>query len=85
MWCVATAVVTAVFCYVCVEFCRYGSDEMVDRWMHWVNDDWDSLQPGNYEEHATAATNGNGSSSSQRKDTVTVTASAGQAPSSGSA
>jgi hypothetical protein len=35
--------------------CRYGSDEIVDRWMHWVSDDWDTLTPGNYEEPAPAA------------------------------
>lgn len=70
--------------YCLCALCRYGSDEMVDRWMHWVSDDWDSLQPGNYEEHAAAATNGNGSSSS-RKDAVTVNASAGQSSSSSSA
>lgn len=30
---------------------RYGSDEMVDQWMHWVTDDWEALQPGDYHEH----------------------------------
>ena len=57
----------------CCAACRYGSDEMVDRWMHWVTDDWDSLQPGNYEEHAAAAaapdsnsSNGSRSSSQQQ-------------------
>eukprot|EP00878_Enallax_costatus_P016667 GHUV01017487.1.p1 GENE.GHUV01017487.1~~GHUV01017487.1.p1 ORF type:complete len:202 (+),score=66.25 GHUV01017487.1:887-1492(+) len=48
----------------------YGSDEMVDQWMHWVTDDWEALQPGDYHEHAgqpttkshgsIAPTNGNG-------------------------
>jgi len=30
----------------------YGSEEMVDRWMHYVTDDWSTLQPGDYLEAA---------------------------------
>jgi hypothetical protein len=63
---------------------RYGSDEMVDRWMHWVTDDWDSLQPGNYEEHAAAAANGSSGSSSST-EAAAVAAAAGKASSSSSA
>jgi hypothetical protein len=42
----------------------YGSDEMVDQWMHYVTDDWDSLQPGWYEEHADGSITKSSSSSS---------------------
>jgi hypothetical protein len=42
----------------------YGSDEMVDQWMHYVTDDWDSLQPGWYEEHAGGSTTKSSISSS---------------------
>jgi hypothetical protein len=48
---------------------------MVDRWMHWVTDDWDKLQPGNYEEHAAAAAAAapdSSSSNSSRSSKVAV-------------
>lgn len=61
--------------------CRYGSDEMVDRWMHWVTDDWDSLAPGNYEEHAASSSNGSNGSS---KDTTAPVAASAAAKGSGS-
>jgi hypothetical protein len=34
----------------------YGSPQMVDQWVHYVTDDWASLQPGTYdaEGHQTA-------------------------------
>jgi hypothetical protein len=28
----------------------YGSEEMVGRWMHYVTDEWSTLQPGDYVE-----------------------------------
>lgn len=46
---------------------------MVDQWMHWVTDDWETLQPGDYEEHAglpttaTTSSSGNASSSESGK------------------
>jgi len=33
----------------------YGSQEMVDRWVHYVTDEWSTLQPGDYVEAAAAA------------------------------
>lgn len=54
----------------------YGSDEMVDAWMHWVSDDWDSLTPGNFEEHPQQA--GASSSSSSAAAVVAAGAAAGE-------
>ncbi|KAF6251645.1 hypothetical protein COO60DRAFT_596307 [Scenedesmus sp. NREL 46B-D3] len=42
----------------------YGSDEMVDQWMHYVTDDWGSLQPGWYDEHSDSSNTSSSSSSS---------------------
>lgn len=52
----------------------YGSDEMVDQWVHYVTDDWESLQPGWYEEHGASSSSSNGGSSSS-----STTASSGEA------
>jgi hypothetical protein len=64
--------------------CRYGSDEMVDRWMHWVTDDWDSLAPGNYEEHAANSSNGSSTTSSSSKDATAPVAASAAAKGTGS-
>lgn len=40
----------------------YGSEEMVQRWLHYVTDDWDTLQPGAYLETGRDTVQSNGSS-----------------------
>lgn len=44
---------------------------LVCRWMHWVTDDWDSLQPGDYVERKMGDSNGSSSSSPNELPAVT--------------
>ncbi len=45
----------------------YGSSNALEGWGHWIDDDWDSLKPGDYLEQAGAAAAGSASGGMQQR------------------